>query len=61
MKKVWITPGCISCGSCEFICPEVFEVRVTSQVDPEADLNKNAENIIKAAKACPVSVIKYQE
>ena len=61
MKKVWITPGCISCGSCQFICPAVFEVKTTSQVLPEADLNEHAQDIKKAAIACPVQVIKFEE
>jgi ferredoxin len=61
MKKVWITPGCISCGSCAFIAPEVFEVTVSSAVKEEADISKYQELIEKAAQACPVQVIKYQK
>ena len=61
MKKVWVNPGCISCGSCEFLCPEVFKVIVTSQVDPKADLEANKEALKEAAEKCPVQVIKYEE
>jgi ferredoxin len=61
MKKVWITPGCITCGACEFICPEVFEVTDMSHVKPEASLESQSDLIKFAAQSCPVSVIKYQE
>jgi ferredoxin len=61
MKKVLIEPGCISCGSCEFICPQVFKVVETSQVDTTADLDKHADLIKKAAEKCPVQVIVYEE
>ena len=61
MKKVWIEPGCISCGSCEFICKEVFEVTDVSRVKEGADFEKFKEKIRQAAKACPVNVIKFEE
>lgn len=61
MKKVTIEPGCITCGACEFIAPEVFEVTDISHVKKDADLAKNKELIKAAASACPVNVIKYQE
>ena len=61
MKKVLIEPGCISCGSCEFICPQVFRVVQTSQVNATADLNMHVDLIKKAALKCPVQVIKYEE
>lgn len=59
MKKTWIEPGCITCGRCEFIAPEVFEVLDIARVKKDIDLKKY-ENLIKeAAKNCPVNVIKY--
>jgi ferredoxin len=61
MKRVLIEPGCISCGSCEFICPQVFKVVETSQVDETADLDKHVDLIKKAAEKCPVQVIVYEE
>ncbi len=60
MKKVWIEPGCITCGACEFICPAVFKVTDMSHILPEADIQTNAQLIELAAQACPVNVIKYQ-
>ena len=32
IKRVWVEDDCISYGSCESICPEVFEVIDISQV-----------------------------
>lgn len=61
MKKVWITPGCITCGACEDIAPEVFEVTDVSRVKKDADLMTNCARIKAAAEACPVDVIKWEE
>ena len=58
VKKVEIIPGCTSCGTCEVICPEVFQVKDISYVKSDANLNKNAALIKEAADICPVSVIK---
>lgn len=61
MKKLFIEPGCISCGSCQFNAPEVFEVTDRSRIKQDADLEKNEALIKKAAERCPVSVIKYED
>jgi ferredoxin len=61
MKKITIQPGCISCGSCEYIAPEVFEVTDISRVKKDANLAVHEETIKKAAQACPVQVITYEE
>ena len=61
MKKVTIDPGCITCGTCEFIAPEVFSVTDICHVISAADLVTNAEAIKCAARACPVQVIKTEE
>ncbi len=61
MKKVYIEPGCTSCGSCEAICPNVFTVKDISVVNKDAQLEAEKELIEEAAEICPVSVIKYEE
>lgn len=61
MKKVIIEPGCISCGACAFIAPDVFQVTDISHVKDDAPIEQNAEKIKQAAQACPVQVITYQE
>lgn len=60
IKKVWIEPGCIACGNCESVCPEVFVVDDESHVIEGADFNLYAEGIKVAAEECPVQVIKYE-
>ena len=59
-KKLWIEPGCITCGMCEFIAPKVFEVTDVSHIKPDGDLQENAELIEQSVKECPVSVIKFE-
>lgn len=61
MKKVYIEPGCTSCGSCEVVCPMVFRVTDISHVNQDADVQAHAELIKEAAEICPVSVIKFKE
>lgn len=59
--EVWIAPGCITCNSCEILCPEVFEVtRTTSTVKPRVDLEEHEELVREAAEACPVEVIHVE-
>lgn len=57
IKSVRIEPGCISCGTCQFICPEVFEVTDRSRVKEGADILTFSEKIKEAVRACPVKVI----
>lgn len=61
MKKVWIEPGCITCGACEFIAPDVFVVTDKSYIKPNIDLDKHINDIEAASRSCPVQVIKYQK
>jgi len=57
MKKVIIKPGCISCGTCAFIAPDVFEVTDISRVKENVDFKTCEEKINKAIQSCPVQVI----
>lgn len=61
MAKVKIEPGCTTCGLCEFICPEIFEVTDISHVKKNGNIKKNEELIKEAAQSCPVKVIMYEE
>ena len=56
-----IDPGCIACGSCQFIAPEVFEVTDKSRVKKDIDYATYAERIKEAAAACPVNVIRITD
>lgn len=60
IKKVWIEDGCTSCGLCESICPDVFEIPDEAIVREGADFSANEECIIESADSCPVEVIKYK-
>jgi ferredoxin len=60
ISKVTIEDGCIACGVCETICPEVFKVDDVAIVLKDADLSANEAKIMEAAGACPVTVIKVE-
>lgn len=61
IKKVWIEEGCTSCGLCESICPNVFEMPDEAVVKNDAELEANEDEIKEAAESCPVEIIKYEE
>ncbi|MDC7217711.1 MAG: ferredoxin [Spirochaetales bacterium] len=61
IKKVWIEEGCISCGMCEGICPDVFEMPDEAVVKDGANYEGNEKDIKEAAESCSVEVIKYEE
>lgn len=61
IKKVVIEPGCITCGLCEMIAPEVFTVTDISHVRENVPYDKYEEEIKQSAVLCPVQVITYQE
>ncbi|GAB1415535.1 ferredoxin [Paludibacter sp.] len=59
--KVWVEEDCTSCGVCESICPEVFEIvdiciakEGVNYADYESEIRESADN-------CPVEVIKFEE
>lgn len=57
--NVKIEDGCISCGNCEAICPEIFEVKEKAEVK-KSELD-DAGCAQEAADSCPVNVIKIKE
>ncbi len=61
VKKLSIEPGCITCGLCEFVAPDVFEVTDISHVKKEACFKTHATGIKEAVERCPVQVITYQD
>lgn len=59
IKKVWIDEGCIACGLCEEICPEVFELKDLATVIEGVNYADYEEQIKEASESCPVEVIKF--
>ena len=39
IKKVWVEDGCITCGLCEEVAEDIFEVDEVSEVKEGADLS----------------------
>lgn len=60
IRKVRILPGCIACGTCEVVCPQVFKVGSISQVREDVDLQEHKTCIEEAAEMCPVKVIEIE-
>lgn len=56
--KIKILPGCISCGTCEAVCPKVFQINSISQVRENVNLQEYKNCIKEAAEMCPVDAIE---
>lgn len=62
MKKILtIKPGCITCGACEFIAPQLFQVTDICHVRPNIVPAEHETDIACAIQACPVNVIQYDD
>jgi len=61
ITKVWIEEGCIACGLCENICPEVFKLKDEATVVEGVKYSEYEKKIKEAAESCPVEIIKYSE
>ncbi|HHT53888.1 MAG TPA: ferredoxin [Clostridiales bacterium] len=62
MKASIDREGCIACGLCAEICPEVFRMADDGLAEVYVDtVPKEAENsAVEAQDSCPVSVIKVE-
>jgi ferredoxin len=63
ITKVWLDESedeCISCGSCENVAPEVFEVPDKMIVKEGVDFSKYEDEIKEAVDICPTDVIAYE-
>ena len=61
ITSVWIEDGCTSCGLCESLCPEVFEMPDEAIVKAGVNLFANEDSTKEAAESCPVEVIHFEE
>ncbi|WP_058486709.1 ferredoxin [Defluviitalea phaphyphila] len=55
--------GCIACGTCPSVCPEVFRMADDGLAEVYVDkVPENAkDSAIEAMEECPVSVITVEE
>jgi len=62
MKASIDREGCISCGLCVSLCPEVFRMARDRRAEVYVDVvPKNAEDAAETAQdTCPVAVIKTE-
>lgn len=59
--KATVLDGCISCGVCEEVCPEVFKIGDSGVAEVIGDVtDQNADKAKEAAEGCPVSVITVE-
>lgn len=59
MKAILDRSGCISCGFCTTVCPEVFRMADDgiAEVHREDVPKEVEEQAVQAQEGCPVSVI----
>lgn len=55
--KIYIKPGCISCGNCEAVCPKVFKVGAGGSQVVKQPTDADMPKVEQAIKECPVQVI----
>ena len=61
ITKVWIEEGCIACGLCENICPEVFKLKDEATVVEGVKYSEYEKKIKEAAESCPIEIIQDSE
>ena len=59
-KKISIIPGCITCGACQDIAPELFVVKDIAYVIARPASEDQQERACMAIAACPVQVITQE-
>lgn len=54
-----IKDQCIGCGSCEAVCPEVFEITDEGIAEVVSIINQDNEELVKeAVEICPTEAIE---
>lgn len=62
MKAFVNRDGCISCGTCAAVCPEVFRMDEDGLAEAYAPVDSSAlDSAQEARDGCPVSVISIEE
>ena len=58
LMKAKVNEGCIACGMCVSLCPEVFQFNDEGLAEAYADITEEIKEVAKDARdGCPVSVI----
>ncbi|MDD4796435.1 MAG: ferredoxin [Eubacteriales bacterium] len=61
MKVTIDRSGCIGCGLCASLCPEVFAMADDGLAEVISEDPQYADGAQQAAEECPVSVIHVEE
>lgn len=62
MKAYIDRDGCISCGQCADICPEVFFIAEDGLAGAKDEIPSDCEGrAVEAQEVCPVSVITVED
>lgn len=60
--KAKINAGCIGCGMCSSLCPEVFRMNEDNLAEVYGEVTAAIEDSVKQARDnCPVQVIEIEE
>lgn len=53
--------GCIGCGLCVAVCPDVFSMHDDGYAEVTGEANdSNIDSVREACESCPVSVIQIE-
>ena len=55
--SISIKPGCVSCGCCAAIAPDIFAIKGIACIIKDNNLTPYISTIEKAAAMCPVGAI----
>ena len=60
-KKIVILPGCIGCGLCEALAPNIFDVTDISRVKEGVEYKEHEQIVQQVIASCPLKVIVLKD